>query len=252
MYKLSISLLILVCNIFFQLQAEPTRLIVRALANDAKFIGSSMGSPKVVISAVQTGEVLAEGWIEGGTGNTDLLMRQPHQRYQRLSDEGTGKFEAVLDLEQPTKIKIEVFAPAFEDQNQGVASRVIWMIPGEDILGDGIVMDISGFVIELIEPYGRQSFTTDEEIPVQINATMMCGCPISAGGLWDANRFKVTGLLQDGRKTVNHFDLDYAGNTNQFEGSIKVIAPGNYLLWVYMVDPETGNTGVDQVSISVE
>ncbi|MBT5659166.1 MAG: hypothetical protein HOJ02_03315, partial [Rhodospirillaceae bacterium] len=50
--------------------AEPTRLTVRVMAKDAKFIGTSIGGARITIRDVDTGELLAQGVTEGSTGNT--------------------------------------------------------------------------------------------------------------------------------------------------------------------------------------
>lgn len=50
--------------------AEPTEIIVRVLARGGKFIGTSMGGAEVVVRDAASGQVLARGTTEGGTGAT--------------------------------------------------------------------------------------------------------------------------------------------------------------------------------------
>ena len=58
-------------------QAVPTDIVVRAIANDAKLIGSGVGGAHIVIRDAQTGDVLAEGLHEGSTGDTRAIVGVP-------------------------------------------------------------------------------------------------------------------------------------------------------------------------------
>ena len=60
--------------------AEPTQIMVRAKAVDSKFIGTSVGGVKAVVEDAETGEILDQGWINGGTGDTAVLIENPLQR----------------------------------------------------------------------------------------------------------------------------------------------------------------------------
>ena len=56
-------------------QAEETRLAIRALAGDAKFIGTGMTGMAVTVEDADTGEILDTGVTRGATGNTDRIIR---------------------------------------------------------------------------------------------------------------------------------------------------------------------------------
>src|SRR3546814_11578582 len=60
--------------------AEPTEIMVRALAADAKFIGTSMSAMLITTRDVGSGDTLAHGPNAGPTGNTDPLMRAACRR----------------------------------------------------------------------------------------------------------------------------------------------------------------------------
>tara|TARA_R110002096_G_scaffold238867_3_gene430442 strand:- start:81 stop:371 length:291 start_codon:yes stop_codon:yes gene_type:complete len=66
----------------FGIQAVDTTIVVRVLAKDAKFIGTSMGGAEVIIRDANTQEILAEGVTAGGTGDTGLIMTMPRARWQ--------------------------------------------------------------------------------------------------------------------------------------------------------------------------
>ena len=94
-----ISFFFIICC--WSAQSQETKVIVRAKAKDAKFIGSSIGGAYVAIKDAQNGRILAEGLTSGGTGNTNKIMKSAHERHVALSDANTAKFETSLSLEKP-------------------------------------------------------------------------------------------------------------------------------------------------------
>ena len=57
--------------------ATATSVNVRVISKDAKFIGSSTGGVSVELRNADTEDRLAEGIVEGGTGDTKRIMREP-------------------------------------------------------------------------------------------------------------------------------------------------------------------------------
>ncbi len=234
--------------------AKETRVIVRVLAHDAKFIGSSMGGARITITDAGTGAVLAEGITRGGTGNTTVIMKKPLERHAPLADDKTAFFEAVLDIDKPLLVKISAEGPLARPQSITRTSREIWLLPGKDILGDGVILRLSGFALEIVSPHSLQRFSLKKsggEIPIRVNMVMMCGCPIAPDGLWDANRYEVTAYVKQEGKVVAQFPLSFAGETSFFKGVFKPEKPGRYEILVTAYDPGTGNTGVDSKLIIV-
>ena len=88
--------------------ATETKVMVRAKAKDAKFVGSSIGGAHVIIRNAVNGQILAEGTTQGSTGNTDVIMKSAKERYTQLSDDKTAGFLAVLDIDEPTFVRIEM------------------------------------------------------------------------------------------------------------------------------------------------
>lgn len=60
--------------------AEPTRITVRVLSRNAKFVGTTMGGTQVVIRDAQTGAVLVEGLARGETGDTERIVKPDRKR----------------------------------------------------------------------------------------------------------------------------------------------------------------------------
>ena len=231
--------------------ATETKLMVRAKARDAKFIGSSLGGAYVVIRNKLNQQVLAEGKTTGSTGNTDLIMKDPKMRGSSITDAQTAGFLAKIDIDEPTLASIEVVSPYTHRQAQAKVSTELWLIPGRDILGDGIILEIPGFIIDILKPRTHQyiSLKTIKEdlFQIQANVVMMCGCVIDKGGVWNSEEIEVKGVLKKDGKHIKDIKMSLT-STNLFEGDLLINAVGNYELTIYAYNEKTGNTGVDKVN----
>src|SRR5699024_6820804 len=142
-----LKFILLLFSLFFisSIHAQETKIMIRAKAKDAKFIGSSIGGAEIVVKNAETQEILAKGLTTGSTGNTEIIMEKPHQRKPNLSDEEAAGFLAKINLEKPTFLTIEAKAPINAKQAKVMSSTQLWVIPEKDILGDGVVLEIPGF-----------------------------------------------------------------------------------------------------------
>lgn len=248
--KLKVTLLLTIftcCLIVSGIAQESTTVVVRAKAKDAKFIGSSMNGAMVTIRNAETGELLAEGSTEGSTGDTEKIMKKPHQRYEDLSTEDAAKYEATLDLSEPTFVTVSAAAPSSQLQSRVSSSTQLWLIPGKDITGDGIVLEIPGFAIDIMQPQAHER-NNSETVAITANAVMMCGCPLEPGGLWDSDEMEFTAVIRKGDQEVARETMNYAGKPNTFETSFTPSEEGVYQITVYGYDSRTGNTGVDRTT----
>ncbi|MFD1096482.1 hypothetical protein [Salegentibacter chungangensis] len=230
---------------------ETTKVMVRAKAKDAKFIGSSIGGARILIRDAQSGEILAEGTTAGSTGDTKRIMKEPQKRGQDLSDENTAGFEAELELEEPVFVSVEAYAPNNKRQARVLSSTQLWLLPGKDISGDGIVLEVPGFVVDLLSPQTHERITSDKPIEIRANVVMMCGCPVTPGGIWDADQYEVNAMISSEGKQVREVPLKFADKTSTFSVETK-LEPGLYEIAVYAYDPETGNTGLDRTNIIIK
>ena len=236
------------------LLATNTKLIVRAKAKDAKFIGSSIGGAYVIVKNSLTHEILSQGVISGSTGNTKLIMKEPHLRGQSIADEGTAHFLAEIDIDEPTFVTIEVKSPLNQKQATAIVSTQLWLIPGKHILGEGIVLELPGFIIDVLAPRTHQFISlkslNNNILKIQANMVMMCGCTISNDGLWDAKKIETIAILKKSGKTIIEIPLKSTA-PNLFEGEVKIDQTGAYELIIYGYQQDTGNTGVDKVNFVI-
>lgn len=249
------SIFTLIFTLFFtQLFATETQVIVRAKAKDAKFIGSSIGGAYVIIRNALTDAILAEGKTMGSTGNTNLIMTEAHERGKALTDDNTAKFLARIELDEPTFVRIEVMAPLNKKQARVNASTELWLIPGKHILGDGVILEIPGFIIDILAPRTHRfinlSKLENNTLKIEANMVMMCGCTISSGGLWDANKIEVKAMINVNGKPWKEIELK-SQQANLVEADVQLTQTGTYEIIVYAYDAKTGNTGVDKVNVVV-
>ncbi len=227
---------------------QATHVVVRAQAKDAKFIGTSMGGALIRITNADTGELLAKGLTQGATGDTQRLVTAPAERYGQLHTEDAAKFETVLELSEPVFVTVEATAPYAKRQAQVTSSTQLWLIPGKHITGDGIILEVPGFAIDVLSPQAH-SRTPEGEIPIRANVVMMCGCTVSDGGLWDSSGYEIRALIRHNNKIVDSVPLSFTGTPNTFEGTYLASEGGVYEIIVYAYDEKTGNTGVDRSTV---
>lgn len=223
-------------------------MVVRAQAKDAKFIGTSMGGALIRITNADTGELLAKGLTEGSTGDTQRLVLDAAERYEQLHTEDAAKFEATLELTEPVFVTVEAVAPYAKRQAQVTSSTQLWLIPGRDITGNGIILEVPGFTIDVLSPQAH-SRTDEEVIAIKANVVMMCGCPVSDGGLWDSSGYEIQALIKHNNEIIDSVPLSFTGTANTFEGTYEAPEAGVYEIIVYAYDQKTGNTGVDRTTV---
>jgi hypothetical protein len=234
--------------------AEPTEITIRVLSRDAKFIGSSMGGMRIVLRDAHTGAILAAGATSGGTGDTKRLMHADGGRRQTLADASAASYSVTLDLEEPRLIEVEAFGPMAQLQAAQRVSSTQWVIPGRHLSGgDGWVLEMRGFAVDVLAPPAHIKLAAvPGTINVRANVTLMCGCPVEPGGIWDASKYEVRALLKRNGAAAGSFPLAYAGETSQFAADLPVTESGTYEVTVFAHDPASGNTGLDRTTFIVD
>ena len=233
--------------------AEPTAIDVRVISKGAKFVGTSMGGVEVVIRDAETGQILARGKTAGTTGDTAKLMTEKAPHHAPVSTEDAAVFRAVVDLAEPRRIEVTARGPLAQRQAENTASVTQWVVPGKPVTGgDGLMLELPGFAVRLLAPPAHVNLAgTPQSVALRANVCMMCGCPITPGGLWDADQFEVAAFVyHDGQKR-RELPLEYAGQPSQFQATVEVDRTGLYEVIVYAYDPANGNTGVDKTTFIV-
>ncbi len=230
--------------------AQETNVMIRVQSKDAKFIGTSIGGAIIVVRDDNTGKILAEGITEGSTGDTKVIMEQPRSRGDIITDENTAGFLARLDITEPVFVTIEAIAPINKKQASVRSSTQQWILPGKHISGQGIVLEVPGFVVDILSPQTHETIADTKEITITANVVLMCGCPVTSGGMWDADKYEVSALISKARDDEQTIVLKIQDKASTFSGTANLTS-GNYQILVYAFDPHTGNTGVDKTNIII-
>ncbi len=230
----------------------PTTVVVRAIAQDAKIIGSGVGGARITIRDTQTGDILATGVQEGGTGDTQAIMGDRPREGGVFDTEGAGQFVATLDLVRPTRVLIEAVGPLDTPHASQSATVSLLLVPGHDITGDGVILTLHGFTVEVID--APTEATPGERIGVRARVTMLCGCPTEPDGLWDSSSYTLSADLVFDGAVVASQPLTWTGETSIYEGEITIpteSARGALALRLVAVHAESANAGMVQQAIRI-
>ena len=171
---LSAGMVFLMVSLSFSADRIRTKIIVRVVSKDAKVIGSGVGGALVRIKKVETGEVLAEGKQEGGTGDTERIMVQPRRRGEAVyGTPGAAFFQAEIPLSKPTPIEIYTEAPLGYPQAIQRETKTLMLIPGKDIAGEGIVIELHGLIVDILEPVRAKELPGGKRVTVKAEVRML-------------------------------------------------------------------------------
>jgi hypothetical protein len=243
----------------------PTQVDVRVIAKGGKYLGNDIGGALVTIEDVQTGELLARGTTNGGSG-VQTLMEICVTRSEVLTVAEASVFTATLDLDGPRLIRVTAYGPLAAQQSANTVSLTQWVYPGRNITGGekggGFLLEVPGLVVQVLNPPTHSlPAEAPKEIQIRANVTMMCGCPIGPDTDWKPEEFKVTAAIKGPDDYSVGFALKFDehapfGMPSQFARDWRV--PKNktsglqiYEITVSAFQPKTGNTGVDRATIII-
>lgn len=172
LWLLPLALLVTPASLFAG-ERVATRVLVRAVSRDAKIIGTNVGGARITVQNAETGEILASGLQLGGTGDTERIMIAPRPRGGTVYEtEGAAGFVAELMLAEPTVVEISATGPLGTAQSMQRTTKTLLVVPGQDIMGEGVLLEIHGFTIALLEPDSDTVFRSGNHIDVRIRLTM--------------------------------------------------------------------------------
>ncbi|MBA3564275.1 MAG: hypothetical protein H0W33_09765 [Gammaproteobacteria bacterium] len=180
-------------------------------------------------------------------------MDAPRKRGTPLAAETDAHFSATLELDEPRYVEVTAFGPLQRREGATKTSMTQWVVPGRHLTGgDGWVVELAGFFVQ--GNLAASSVSRAEAgagVTVEAEVVPMCGCPVKPGFYWDADEYEVAALVKRGDTPIGRFPLQYADTASDFAGTFSLTAPGLYDITVYAYDPESGNTGVDRLTLTV-
>lgn len=202
--------------------SEPvaTKIMVRVLSYGAKAMSQHTGA-LVVIRNARTGEELDKGVAEGSTGDDTALMKTGYPRmsgnlglvkgekgalFDNITSSKPSSYESKTDaavfvteikISKPTQILVEAYGPLMPQHSMTSTMTSFWLFPGEDIQGEGIVLELRGLILDVADSFRNKEINAadyKDGIKVPFYLRMMCGCPIAPNNrtLWPAEGFKIT------------------------------------------------------------
>ena len=234
------KLMVVCCALLLSLAgsawAVPTSLVVRARAHDAKFVGTAVGTMAVAVRDFNTGRLLADGYITGGTGDTAKLMKEPVTRGKDIIGKGAAAFSTTLDIDHPTKIVVELDGPLAAGLDSHKESKTLWLLPGRDITGNGIIFDLYGLIVDPYGPVPHEFHKVGDKVRIAAHVSPMCGCPIRPGFLWDAADYTIKATVMKDGKVVADLPMSYAGKVGDFATEFTPEAGGTYSVVISAAD----------------
>lgn len=226
----------------FPATAEPARVVVRVLSQDGKFIGDHTGGARITIRDAQTGKILAQGVTKGGTGNTERIMRSSG-RSPLLKSDDAAAFVAEVDIARPTLVDLDVAGPLGRPQSLVHVKSQRWIVPGEPVdVGNGWMVELPGLAIT------PTSSRDGSRLLVRAKVELMCGCPITPGGEWDASEYDVTAIVWSNGRRLSTAPLAFVSSPGTFGGSVDLPEDAGAQVYVEATNKRTGNAGVVPVA----
>lgn len=235
--------------------AVPTTIVVHVLGHDSKFIGTHMGGMEITLRDYDTKEVLASGLTAGGSGDTDIILKNPHKRGQALSTQDTASYTATIDIDAPRFVELVAAGPRSLAVRSVRATAAQWILPGRDLTHrDGWFIEVRGLAVTIKAPQAAGAHVAAAKtVAVQAEVTMMCGCKIRPKDWhWVAKDFTVVARVHHAGALLGEYPLTLGKEESQYGGTVPLLESGDYRLEVVAYQGSTGNAGVDSVQITVD
>ncbi len=228
----------------------PTQLIVHVVTHDAKLIGSAVGGVRITLREVNGDRVLATGLHEGATGDTRRLMETPRARGDRLFATSDGaRFQTTIPLSTATLVEVTAEGPlGYPDQMVRSSKRLI-LVPGRHLTGDGLVLEMHGYIIDLLTPDSTLVMVANKRGNVRARVRLLCSCPTGPDALWNVNEVRAR-VIRDGM-VLHDTVLPYAGVTSEYAAELPALSAGQYTIEVVAASPDIATFGVMRRTLTV-
>ncbi len=253
---LSLFFLILTAGFVTQARAaEETNFVVTVKARNGMFIGTAGGGAQIIIRDRRTGDIMASGTTYGAMGDPALLMADSVKRDAVLASEGTARYEFSIEFWEPTPVTVSATGPLGQPQNAVTVSEDMILIPGKDYTaGNGIMLELPGFAVDLVSPVPNQKFKMNPKVPVTIEANVMTldGSLVEKDKPWPPERYQVEVHVYKDNLYITTMELPYSEEPGIYSANLEIPMPGIYRLLVTAFDPVTKEAGMDITTVIYE
>lgn len=235
---------------------QPTTVLVRVVAHGAMVLGREVGGARVTITDVATGQILVTGIQQGEAGDQNQIMRTPHMMEEPIySTRPSAAFTTTLHLQKPTLVEISAEGPLAYPAATQKTSKTLLLIPGQDLNHDGIVLHLSGYLIQIERPKPHEVLLAKDDVKLRASVRTLSGSLVRPHGDWDSRKIRIYGEVLIGERVIERLQLFYDEGSRTFEAPFFVPpskdAPDGIRLRVIATDLATGNAGMDQANYPV-
>jgi hypothetical protein len=228
-----------------------TTILVRVVAHGSMVLGKNVGGARVTITDVVTKQVLATGIQQGDAGDQNQIMRTPRLMEEPLySSRPSAAFTATFDLLQPTLVEVTAEGPLAYPVSSQRASTTVWLVPGQNMTNDGVVLHLYGYLVQIEHPKQGEPLTAKDDVPLRASVRTLSGALVRPHGDWDSRKIHIYGELMIGDVVIERLQMFYSGERATFEAPFFVPlqkdAPDGITLRVIAADPASGNFGIGQ------
>ena len=237
-------------------EPQPTTILVRVVAHGAMVLGKDVGGARVMITDVASGRILATGLQQGEAGDQNQIMRTPRMMGEPVyTSRPSASFSATLDLAAPTQVDITAEGPLAYPAAAQRASARVWVIPGQDLTQDGIVLTLNGYIVEINAPRPNEPLIEREDVMLRASVRTLSGSLVRPHGDWDSRKIQIYGEVLIGDHVLERLQMFYTGRQADFEAPFFVPlsqeAPDGITVRVVAADPAGGNFGVGHATFPV-
>jgi hypothetical protein len=235
---------------------KPTQILVRVVAHGAMVLGREVGGARVTITDLGTKQVLATGIQEGEAGDQNQIMRTPHLMEEPVySARPAAAFTATLALERPTLVEVAAEGPLAYPNSMRRTAMTVLLIPGQDLSGDGIVLHLNGYIVEIEHPKAGETLMAKDDVNLKASVRTLSGASVRPHGDWDSRKIRIYGELLIGERIIERLQLFYSNDSGTFDAPFFVPldkeAPDGITLRVIAADTAAGNFSLGEAHYPV-
>ena len=229
---------------------KPTTILVRVVAHGSMVLGKDVGGARVTITDVATTRILATGIQQGDAGDQNQIMRTPRLMEEpHYSSRPAAAFTTTLDLLRPTLVEVTAEGPLAYPASSQRASTTVWLIPGHDMINDGVVLHLYGYIARIEHPKPGEPLIAKDDVILRASVRTLSGALVRPHGDWDSRKIHIYGEVMTGERVLERLQLFYNHDHASFETPFFVPlpndAPDGITLRVVAADPSNGNVGVE-------
>jgi hypothetical protein len=158
-------------------------------------------------------------------------------------------------LFHPTFVEVTAEGPLAYPASSQRASTTVWLVPGQDMTNDWIVLHLYGYIVQIEYPQSGEPLIAKDDVILRASVRTLSGALVRPHGDWDSRKILLYGELMIGERVLERLQLFYNNDRARFEAPFFVPlpkdAPDGITLRVIAADSASGNFGIGQAKYPV-